>query len=104
MSTPQEGAQNERTALAWQRTALSLLAGAAVLSRLTFDRLGPVGLLSVGVALPLTLWVFVESRGRYRDTAEIRLRSRPRGGRAAAALTLVLVIMAATELASIFVV
>ena len=39
------GVGNERTALAWQRTALALVAGSAILTRLTFDRLGAVALM-----------------------------------------------------------
>lgn len=96
-----EGAQNERTALAWQRTALSLLAGSAAVSRLTVDRLGPLALLCVVVALPAAGWVFLESRGRYRHDADIKPRDRPRGGRAPAALTLVTVAIAVTELAAL---
>ena len=101
MTSPAAGRQNERTALAWQRTALSLLAGAVVLSRLTYDRLGFLSLSSLALALPLCLWVFVESRGRYRHDAGIRLRPSPRGGRAPAVLTAGLACLALTELAAI---
>lgn len=101
MTSQAAGRQNERTALAWQRTALSLLAGAAVLSRLTYERLGILSLVSFALALPLCLWVFVESRGRYRHDAGVRLRARPRGGRAPALLTAGLVWMALTELTAI---
>ena len=60
---------HERTALAWQRTALALVAGSAVLTRLTIDRLGLLALLSVGVAAPLGLWLLLESRFRHRHKA-----------------------------------
>lgn len=63
------GESHERTALAWQRTALALVAGSAVLTRLTFERLGLLALLSVGVAAPLGLWLFLVSRGRHRFEA-----------------------------------
>jgi uncharacterized membrane protein YidH (DUF202 family) len=95
------GVQNERTALAWQRTALSLLAGAAAVSRLTIDRLGPAALLCVFGAIPLALWVFLEARGRYRADAGLRPRRSIRGGRASASVALATAIMAATELAAL---
>lgn len=63
------GESQERTALAWQRTALALIAGSAVLTRLTFERLGLLALVSVGVAAPLGLWLFLTSRGRFRHEA-----------------------------------
>lgn len=47
----------ERTALAWQRTALAVIAAGAILTRVTVDRLGPVATFSVAVAAPLGLWV-----------------------------------------------
>lgn len=103
MPTADLGAQNERTALAWQRTALSLVAGSAGLSRLTFDRLGPVALVSVVVAVPLSMWVFWESRGRYRHDAGLRIRPRSRSARSSAALAIAIVAMALIELAALVV-
>jgi len=97
------GAQNERTALAWQRTALSLMAGSAVLARLTYEPLGPLSLAGVLVAFPLSCWVFWESRGRYAHSAGVRKRGRDRGGRSAAALAIAVVSLALTELAAILV-
>lgn len=96
------GAGNARTALAWQRTALSLVAGSALLSRLTLDQLGSVALLSFAVVAPLGTWVFLESRGRYRHDAGIALRPRARGGRAPAALALATLVMGVTELAALW--
>jgi uncharacterized protein DUF202 len=101
MTAGEQGAQNERTALAWQRTALSLLAGSAAVCRLTIDRLGPLALMCVVVAAPAAGWVFLESRGRYRHDAEIKARERPRGGRAPAALAPVTATIALTELAAL---
>jgi uncharacterized membrane protein YidH (DUF202 family) len=95
------GAGNERTALAWQRTALAIVAAAAILTRLTFDRLGVLALASVLVALPLGLWVLQESRGRYAHDSGERLRPRSRGGRAPAALAAATVVIALTELAAL---
>ena len=94
------GAGNERTALAWQRTALALVAGSAILSRLTFDRLGLLAVVSVAVAAPIGLWIFLESRGRYWHDAGVRARPRPRGGRAPLALTIAVVTVGLTELAA----
>ena len=101
MAGTADGVQNERTALAWQRTALSLMAGSVLLTRLTFDRLGAFALASVLVALPLSLWVLLESRGRYRHDAGLRRRSRSRGGRAPAILTVAISVLALTELAAL---
>lgn len=92
-----EGLANERTALAWHRTALAIVAGSALITRLAYQQIGPLALLSVGVALPLGLWVFVESRARY-DT---RRRARSRGGRAPAALVVATAAVGVTELAAL---
>lgn len=83
------GLANERTALAWQRTALSLMVAAAILARLTFHELGRTAVLVLGVAVRLSAWVFFESRGRYRRTG--------RGGRASMALTVATCLLCGTE-------
>jgi len=98
---PGPSVYNERTALAWQRTALSLLAGAAVVARLAFDDLGLLAVLGFLVVLPLVVWVMWESQGRYHQHAGARPRARPRGGRAPAALAVVAVVVALTELAAL---
>ncbi|MFS3130725.1 DUF202 domain-containing protein [Nocardioides sp. Bht2] len=87
------GIANERTALAWQRTALSIVGGAAILARL---RAADLAVLAVPLALAamLGLWVLFESRGRYRRT----VRAERRGGRAPAALTLATALIALSEL------
>lgn len=95
------GVSNERTALAWQRTALALMAGAAIMARLTFGKLGWVGIAVLSLAMLLSAWVFLESAGRYSHSADIRPRSRPRGGRAGAWLAGSTVILAAIELAAL---
>jgi uncharacterized membrane protein YidH (DUF202 family) len=95
------GVHNERTALAWQRTALALLAGSAVVARLTLDRIGVLAVVSVAVTMPLALWVMVESRGRYAHDAWVRRRPRSRGGRAPAVLAMVAVLIGLTELAAL---
>ena len=103
MSAPDldAGVYNERTALAWQRTALALIAGSAVVSRLTVDRVGVLAVVSLVVTMPLALWVMVESRGRYAHDAGVRRRPRSRGGRAPTVLTLVTVLVGLTELAAL---
>jgi uncharacterized membrane protein YidH (DUF202 family) len=91
------GVGNERTALAWQRTALSMLAGSAIVARLTFDRLGAIALVSVMVVAPLALWVFWEGRWRYRHDAHIIRRRGSRGGRAPLSLTVATLAIGCTE-------
>ncbi len=104
MAEPAPGVQNERTALAWQRTALSLIAGSAALTRLTFDRLGFVSLVSVVVTVPLCAWVLTHSRNRYqRRVSTAAHQSGGHGGIASAALTLSVVVMALTELAALLI-
>lgn len=98
---PDPGSANERTALAWQRTALSILAGSALLTRLTVDRLGWPALSILLVSGPLSLWVFWEARGRYAHDALLRPRPRARGGRAPLALTAATVVLAVAQLAAL---
>jgi uncharacterized membrane protein YidH (DUF202 family) len=98
---PGAGVYNERTALAWQRTALALIAGSAVVSRLTVDRVGVLAVVSLAVTMPLALWVMVESRGRYAHDAGVRRRPRSRGGRAPMVLALVTVLVGLNELAAL---
>lgn len=60
------GAQNERTALAWGRTALSVVVTAAIVSRLAVESIGAAALLAVVAALPVSVWLVLASRRRYR--------------------------------------
>ena len=92
--TDDPGTAPERTALAWQRTALTVLAGALLVSRLTLDTLGAAAFVVVVVTVPIAVWVLVESRLRHR-------RGTRQGGRAAAALTAAVVALAATELVAL---
>ncbi len=98
MSARDPGLANERSLLAWQRTALSLAVGSAVLLRLTFDQLSAVAVIGCGFSLVLSTWVFVESRFRFAQAAGRRDRSRHRGGRAVALLAVATMILAVTEL------
>jgi uncharacterized membrane protein YidH (DUF202 family) len=89
------GASGERTALAWQRTALGLVAGAAIMARLSAGDVGGVAVLCLAAAMLLSAWVFVESVARYRHRSGPD--PRPRGGRAPLFLALTTVLIAAVE-------
>jgi uncharacterized membrane protein YidH (DUF202 family) len=94
---PDPGLANERTSLAWQRTALSVVAGSALLARLTVADLGLGAVVALLVSVGLGLWIMSESRRRYVGDGPA-LRSRPRGGRAPAALALATLIVGLIEL------
>ncbi|KUL55376.1 hypothetical protein ADL22_00310 [Streptomyces sp. NRRL F-4489] len=65
---PDPGLQNERTALAWMRTTLSLLAAAAITTRLALPARGAAVLAILSAdALP-ALYLFTASARRYRGT------------------------------------
>lgn len=98
---PDAGVYNERTALAWQRTALALLAGAAIVARLTLDRLGWSSAVSVAAAIPVAGWVMWTSRRRYDAHNGARSQQWGRSGRSAAGLAGVTALIALTELAAI---
>ncbi|NYG59906.1 uncharacterized membrane protein YidH (DUF202 family) [Nocardioides daedukensis] len=98
MTQPDPGSANERTALAWQRTALTLIAGTAIMARLAVDQSGPPVLALVVVAAVLGTWVFFESAARYRHSAGHRTRPKGRGGRAALALAIATALIGLGEL------
>ncbi|QTR03675.1 DUF202 domain-containing protein [Saccharothrix algeriensis] len=91
------GVQNERTALAWQRTALAMIAGSAVLTRLTVDRVGPPALVGLAVTVSLGLVVLVAARWRYREGR----RGRVGGGGLPIAVAAGTVVMVLVELAAL---
>jgi uncharacterized membrane protein YidH (DUF202 family) len=95
------GFSNERTALAWHRTALSLLASAAVMARLTWSDLGAYAALPLVSAALLSCWVFLVSRRRYVHRARKQRRAGVRGGLAPAALTVAFSLVALTEVAAL---
>ena len=101
MPSPSDpGFSNERTALAWQRTALASLAGAAIVTRLTWTSLGLLAVVPLLVASVLAAWVFLVSGARYAHRAAVsRGRCRHSGG-APLALTIAIAILAASEAAA----
>ena len=64
MSAP-DGAQPERTALAWIRTGLSLCLGVAVALRLLLEPLGTWALVPTVLAVPTSAYVLSAARHRY---------------------------------------
>jgi uncharacterized membrane protein YidH (DUF202 family) len=94
------GTADARTTLAWQRTALALVAGSAVMARLTVD-LGWYAVAMVSAAMLLSIWVFLESSVRYSRGAGVA--SRLRGGRAHASLALATLLLACSELVALVV-
>ncbi|NED95923.1 DUF202 domain-containing protein [Phytoactinopolyspora alkaliphila] len=61
-----DGAQNERTSLAWTRTGLALLLAVVLASRLTAEPLGLGALVFGVVAAPAAVAVLVLAHRRYR--------------------------------------
>lgn len=95
LATP-HGAQPERTALAWQRTALASAGGAAIIARHSGESLGPAALVILLATLAMAGTAFILGRRRYA-TAPVE-PSRRRDGRAPFALALAVAAMALTEL------
>jgi uncharacterized membrane protein YidH (DUF202 family) len=60
------GLQPERTALAWQRSALALAAATIVIGRLTFSAVGLVALVVVALGVAHAAVVFATARRHYR--------------------------------------
>lgn len=71
-----------------------MMAGSAVLARLTYERLGLLSVAVVLVAFGLSGWVFWESSGRYAHSAGRRRRTRDRSGRSGAALMIAVIVSA----------
>ncbi len=100
MTEPAHGMQAERTALAWQRTGLSVAVAAAVLARLTYGDLGGWALVVLAVCLALCGWVLLDTRRRYHGRAPAGA-GRPGIGGWAAAVTASVVVMGVAELAAL---
>ena len=90
------GAQPERTALSWQRTALASATGAAIIARHSVETLGSAAIVIMLATLALAAAAFVLGRRRY-DLSPGE-PTRRRDGRAPFALTLAVLAMALTEL------
>ncbi|AJT43004.1 hypothetical protein UM93_08985 [Psychromicrobium lacuslunae] len=72
------GLQAERTALAWQRTALGLAAGSVGLGRLLLPVFGTSSYLITAAGIALCLWLWVHAEQRYRAVNRALL-SKPQG-------------------------
>ena len=90
---PDRGLQNERTALAWQRTLLSGLACALVATRLTVPVSEPLALATGLSALLCTAALAELSRRRFRRNARALAAHRPLADGRAPLLVTVLVVL-----------
>jgi uncharacterized membrane protein YidH (DUF202 family) len=78
------GLQPERTALAWQRSALALAAATIVIGRLTFSAVGVLALLVVALGVAHAAVVFATAQRHYRvRTGDTQARMWPTGVHAA---------------------
>lgn len=93
------GVQNERTALAWQRTALALLAGALLTARIAATDSPAVGLALAVVALAVAPGLLLAARYRYARCARALHATRPVGdGRLPATAAALAIGLGLTEL------
>lgn len=92
------GMQHERTSLAWQRTALSLMGAAAGAARLGYERIGPGAVAIAAAGFAASGWVFWTSRARYPVVGRPTCH-RQREGRSGMALAATVVLLAGLELA-----
>ncbi|TDD66099.1 DUF202 domain-containing protein [Jiangella aurantiaca] len=98
--TYDHGAQNERTALAWTRTALALLVGVVLASRLAAEPLGPAAMVFGLAVAPVALLILVLARRRYRRSNEALHADRALpDGKLPALVALVTLLLAALEIA-----
>ncbi|TDC48651.1 DUF202 domain-containing protein [Jiangella ureilytica] len=99
-STYDRGAQNERTALAWTRTALALLVGIVLASRLAAESLGPAAVVFGLVVAPAALLVLLLARRRYRRSHEALQTARALpDGKLPGLVALVTLLLAVLEIA-----
>ena len=93
------GRYEERTVLAWHRTALAIIGGAMVQFRITYAD-GPPWLLAViVVAALLAVLSVTESRHRYPGDTTRRAAVMDRGGRLAALVAASVTLLLLAELA-----
>lgn len=69
------GLQAERTSLSWQRTALALAVGCAVIIRFTAHYVGALAVVLGGIGIALAAATYVGARYRYRHAHRSLLRS-----------------------------
>ncbi|PSL02518.1 uncharacterized membrane protein YidH (DUF202 family) [Haloactinopolyspora alba] len=93
------GAQNERTALAWTRTALALLLAAVLATRLAAEPLGVLAVAFGAVTAPLAVLVLLMARRRYRRAHDALHGERALpDGRLPALVTLITGLLAVLEI------
>lgn len=99
---PRAGLQNERTALAWNRTGLALLGLAAVVIRLRLEVPGVLAIITVMVCALLATAVLVAGIRRYR-VAHAHPAGRARiDARVPTAVVALIVVLAVVELVALF--
>lgn len=99
--TGDAGVQNERTALAWRRTSLSVLAAVLVAARVTASGGPPAALVAFVVALPAAAWLLAGADRRYGAAAAALRSAGARAlpdGRLPAVLTAVVTALGTGEL------
>lgn len=74
MTALDPGVANERTSMSWQRTALAGLAGAAIITRLTWDAVGVFSLAPLAFSVVTAGWIFREGALRYLHAGTTRRR------------------------------
>jgi uncharacterized membrane protein YidH (DUF202 family) len=93
------GVANERTALAWMRTALALLGATLLATRVVAGRLGLLAAAFAVIALPVAVVVLVDAGRRYRAArAALGTTAGLPDGRLPAGVTVVSLVLAVTEL------
>lgn len=94
--------QKERTALAWNRTALSVLVAAVVIVRLSSSQFGGGALIGLALTTPLAISVFWHSATRYQRVMALGMGRRQTScGVAGISLTSMIVIIGIMELAAL---
>jgi uncharacterized membrane protein YidH (DUF202 family) len=95
VSPPRRRITDDRTVLAWQRTALSLLGGSVLVARLAYPRIGVLALAAVVLLLPLAAAILAIGRGGQGPGAPAR------AGRIGALLAGVVAVTAVTQLVAL---
>ena len=98
------GLQNERTSLAWSRTALALVVAVLLAARITLGELGLLTIIFTIFTLPLAVGVLVSASRRYRS-AHHALHAPGTflpDARLPAAVTVLVLSLAAIELAYVY--